>query len=277
MAQTIENYLDEEDIIVRTTDEVNDYILKHKGQAYLNNFHKIAEQYDYGRVDPHEFYSTVAQLANGSVIYDLYSSRCRNAIQWEISQIQEIAKFSQEDSVLDLCSGTGLIACYLAQLVPNGEVVGIDNCWPMIEAAEQRASKRKLSNTQFIWGDKENLYLDPNSFDKILCIQSLVEGDNINYFSRDADVIQSHLMRQRLKPLVRALTQGGKLITALTFHLSPTEHKAHLDYEIIKHTGFMERAGLVNATARFSEIVSKETPPAEDFKATYVVFSAEKA
>ena len=69
-----------------------------------------------------------------------------------------ISEFSLKDteSILDLGCGDGVLTANLAQLVPNGKVVGIDASEGMIKEAK----KIKLENLSFIQADINNLQLN---------------------------------------------------------------------------------------------------------------------
>ena len=65
--------------------------------------------------------------------------------------------------VLDLCTGTGDIAVYIAESHPEIEVVGVDFSRPMLEIAEKKS--RRLKNITFIEGDALNLPFEDGYFD----------------------------------------------------------------------------------------------------------------
>lgn len=64
--------------------------------------------------------------------------------------------------VLDICCGTGDITLYLFNLVPNGNVIGIDFSEEMLKIAKNRAAGK---NIQFINADALNLPFKDAEFD----------------------------------------------------------------------------------------------------------------
>jgi ubiquinone/menaquinone biosynthesis C-methylase UbiE len=78
-------------------------------------------------------------------------------------------------SVLDIATGTGLVAIAAAQQVgPQGRVVGIDLAPGMLQQAQQKREALGLNNLELQWGDAETLELADNAFDVILCCSALI-------------------------------------------------------------------------------------------------------
>lgn len=78
--------------------------------------------------------------------------------------------FEATDRVLDVGCGSGWLARRLAALVPEGSVAGIDVSDEMIRRA-QRASSG-VRNTQFFQGTVEQIPAAPDSFTKVLSVES---------------------------------------------------------------------------------------------------------
>lgn len=70
-------------------------------------------------------------------------------------------------SILDIGCGPGTITADLAQLVPEGHVVGIDSGTDVIERARSMANARGLKNISFRVGDAHLLDFPDNSFDVV--------------------------------------------------------------------------------------------------------------
>lgn len=82
----------------------------------------------------------------------------------------EVAKLQSGQQVLDVATGTGLVALAAAKIVaPEGKVIGVDISTGMLNQAKQKMAAENLQNVQFIEADAEFLQLDDNSFDAILC------------------------------------------------------------------------------------------------------------
>lgn len=76
--------------------------------------------------------------------------------------------------VLDLATGTGLVALAAQQLVgPAGQVVGVDLSPEMLEKARYKARKLGQPAPVFQLGDGEHLDLPDDSFDAVLCASAL--------------------------------------------------------------------------------------------------------
>jgi 23S rRNA (uracil1939-C5)-methyltransferase len=94
------------------------------------------------RISANSFFQTNTQQAER--LYDM---------------VVELGKFSLNDTVFDLYSGTGTIALHIADEVK--EVVGIDVVDSAIEDARNNASMNQVSNCTFVLGDlKDKLTKD---------------------------------------------------------------------------------------------------------------------
>jgi len=101
------------------------------------------------------------------------------------------------ERVLDVASGTGLIALAAARAVePGGSVLGIDLSGRMVEAARCRAEKLQLPHAAFARMDAETLELPDAAFDLVLCALGLM------YMPYPA---------QALREMRRVLKAGGRL------------------------------------------------------------------
>lgn len=69
-----------------------------------------------------------------------------------------------DSKVLDVCTGTGDIAIYLAKnVITDGAVTGLDFSQEMLKLAKDKA--KKIKNLNFVSGDALNLPFDDNEFD----------------------------------------------------------------------------------------------------------------
>lgn len=113
-------------------------------------------------------------------VADYYSRRSADydSIEWHIQIAQKLVDISSIHSgaqVLDLCSGTGMVALYAASKVGlKGSVLGLDISKKMLEIARAKAINAGISNARFEVGDAENCGFAPNSFDYIFCSSAFI-------------------------------------------------------------------------------------------------------
>ena len=86
----------------------------------------------------------------------------------------ELANISAGARVLDVATGTGIVAMISAGIVGStGKVVGIDLSSDMLAVARQKAAAAGLTDLEFREGDAEKLDFPDGSFDAVLCASSL--------------------------------------------------------------------------------------------------------
>ncbi|MEA5597020.1 class I SAM-dependent methyltransferase [Rivularia sp. UHCC 0363] len=86
------------------------------------------------------------------------------------NKLVEFANLQNGQKILDVATGTGIVALNAAQKVGNGgKVIGIDISTGMLKNAKQKLAEIGLHNVEFIEADAENLNFAENSFDAILC------------------------------------------------------------------------------------------------------------
>ena len=85
------------------------------------------------------------------------------------------AQLQPGQRVLDIATGTGLVACDAAERVgPEGHVLGIDITSAMLEQARRKATALHLQHLHFMLADAEKLRLPQASFDHVMCCTALV-------------------------------------------------------------------------------------------------------
>ncbi len=90
---------------------------------------------------------------------------------FSISAKKLISLLPSTDSlnILDLSTGTGIVALELAKKYPKSTLYALDFSAGMLEKAKQKAAKAQISHIKFIQQDVEKLAFDTASFDLITC------------------------------------------------------------------------------------------------------------
>ncbi len=94
-------------------------------------------------------------------------------------ELAELCRIAPGKNVLDVASGTGESACFLAEEF-KCRVVGLDASRSMVEKAREKASSRGL-NIDFRVGDAHNLPFHDNTFDAVIseCTLSLLDKKRV--------------------------------------------------------------------------------------------------
>jgi ubiquinone/menaquinone biosynthesis C-methylase UbiE len=113
-------------------------------------------------------------------VADLYSRRSFDYDNgdWHPYIAHRLVEYSQlcpGQRVLDIATGTGMVAIEAAQIVGiEGRVIGIDISIGMIEQAKRKVETLGLGNVEFQLADAEALNFPDNSFDCIFCSSALI-------------------------------------------------------------------------------------------------------
>ncbi len=113
-------------------------------------------------------------------IADIYSSRSANYDRGEwhpriAHRLVESAQIQTGMQVLDIATGTGMVAIEAAQIVgAEGRVIGIDISTGMVDTARQKVQALGLQNIEFQLADGELLNFSANTFDYIFCSSALI-------------------------------------------------------------------------------------------------------
>lgn len=119
------------------------------------------------------------QIAN---LYNNRSSSYDNA-EWHpriAHRLVEYAHLQAGQKVLDIATGTGMVAIESAQIVGSeGQVVGIDIATGMIEQARRKVEILGLNNIEFKIADAEDFDFPNHSFDYIFCSSAFIWMSNL--------------------------------------------------------------------------------------------------
>lgn len=110
----------------------------------------------------------------------------------------DLAGIEAEQSVLDLCTGTGIAAFLAAERAGrDGSVIGLDASQAMLDIARERSAAVGYDFIAWHQGDAAQLAYADESFDAVLCVQGLM-----------------HLPRPdaALEEGRRVLVEGGRLV-----------------------------------------------------------------
>ena len=96
------------------------------------------------------------------------------------NRLVEFANLQNGQKILDIATGTGIVALNAAQKVGSqGKVIGVDISAGMLNNAKQKLAETSLQNVEFIEADAETLDFSDNSFDAVLCSLAVCYLTNI--------------------------------------------------------------------------------------------------
>ena len=136
---------------------------------------------------------SVSEFSRAAEKYETDHSGVYNICKKDYPDILEEIEKEPFTDLLDAGCGTAPMLSLLSSRFPEAHFTGIDLTPKMIEVAK----RKQLPNTIFVCGDCENLPFDDNSFDVIICSQS------IHHYPHPQDFFQS---------VKRCLRPGGRLI-----------------------------------------------------------------
>lgn len=90
------------------------------------------------------------------------------------NRLIELARLQKGQRVLDIATGTGLVAIAAARIVGSeGRVVGVDISKGMLEQAQRKIDMNGLKNVELLETDADYLDFTDGSFDTILCSSAI--------------------------------------------------------------------------------------------------------
>ncbi len=131
--------------------------------------------------------------------FDYYTERLSHELA---ARMVSLAEITPDDRVLDIGTGTGVVALQAAQIVgEQGKVDGIDLSEGMLETANTKAVRLNLeSKIKFSRMDAEALEFDGQTFDKVVSLFALLHFPN---------------PLTALKEIYRVMRPGGRLVLAV--------------------------------------------------------------
>lgn len=110
------------------------------------------------------------KFLSGRIDFDAIIAKDRN---YRLPLEKGIEKYSEivgqkPVKILDLATGTGAAALYLAQYFSESDVIGVDLAEEMLAVAEEKAKKKELRNLEFKINDIYDLYFSKSEFDLVV-------------------------------------------------------------------------------------------------------------
>ena len=140
--------------------------------------------------------TAIAQVFN--LVSKLYDNPSLRFFPFCADKMVDYAKIKRGQKVLDVATGTGMVAIVAAQEIGNeGRIQAIDLSENMIDQAKENMNRAGISNVDFHVMDGEQLEFENDYFDVITCSYGL-------FFMPD--------MSAALKSWLRVLKPGGKII-----------------------------------------------------------------
>ncbi|MDJ0712740.1 MAG: class I SAM-dependent methyltransferase [Prochloraceae cyanobacterium] len=120
---------------------------------------------------PEEYKQKVIDFFNGRTAYD----REGDSHMREAKRLLEYVVVRSGQTILDLATGTGLVAIPAAKAVaPQGSVIGVDMSPGMLAQAKNKIVTEKIDNLELIEADVESINFKSEQFDLIFCCSALV-------------------------------------------------------------------------------------------------------
>ena len=108
-------------------------------------------------------------------------------------------RLSPGDSALDVAAGTLEFAFELSKAVgPEGRIVGVDFCRPMLEIGQEKLDKRRIRNITLIEGNAEHLPVTSDSF----------QAATIGFALRNVANVENTLAE-----MARVVKPGGRVVS----------------------------------------------------------------
>lgn len=139
-----------------------------------------------------------------------------------------IEAISENDKILDLCTGTATNAIGISKAVPTTEIVGVDLSENMLKVAREKVEKADIKNIRLYNMDATHMICKSESFDKILLSLVLHEMDE-------------NLRSKILAEAKRVLKKDGRIIiTEWERSTKPTQRLLFLPIHLLEPKSYHE-------------------------------------
>ncbi len=123
-----------------------------------------------------DYKQKVIDFFNGRTAYDLEG----DSHPREAKRLLEYVRVTSGQTILDLSTGTGLVAIPAAKAVGvQGSVIGVDISTGMLAQAQDKIVAEGINNLELIEADVELIDFDSEQFDVIFCCSALVYVSDI--------------------------------------------------------------------------------------------------
>ena len=134
-------------------------------------------------------------------------------------QTVEMCK-ERKGELLEMGCGEGLFLERIAKLAPQLDILGIDSSNEILNKARRRIEGANLSNVKVRLGEAQNLPLDNDSFDTVVCLNMLY-----NLPSKE-EVLET------IKEMARVCKPEGRIIFDIRNKLNP---ETFLRFKLVKY------------------------------------------
>lgn len=121
---------------------------------------------------------SISEFTKAAKIYETENAGVYEMCKKDYPPVLEEIRKEKFESLLDAGCGTAPMLSLLTKEYPDKHYVGLDLTPEMI----RKAKEKKLSNTEFVVGDCENLLFEPESFDIVINSQSFHHYPNPQNF-----------------------------------------------------------------------------------------------
>ena len=148
-----------------------------------------------------------------------------------------LERIGEEDTVLDLCTGTATNAVNIAKAKPFVEITGIDLSDKMLEVGKAKARKAHLNNVTLRQMDATALEFKADSFDTVLISLILheLDGDLAESLLREAKRVLKDNGRIIVTEWERPSSRGRRTLFAPVALLEPKPYKSFIKKDMYNY------------------------------------------